>query len=112
MTRSMDLFFWKNKKKIDTFAKALAEDLFSYIQPEVAKQHFQGVLQKNKKKNRKVEQKLAGIFEQMQKYSNANSLGVYGKARLQKAFSDRMLELGYDVAVINKLVEAILLRNL
>jgi len=32
----------------------------------------------------------------MQQFSAANSLGIYGKARLQKQFSDSLLELGYD----------------
>ena len=47
----------------------------------------------------------------MQQFSAANSLGIYGKARLQKQFSDRLLELGYDVAVTNKIVETILLQR-
>ena len=108
----MGLFFWKDNKKIDAFANAVAEDLYSHIQPEIAEQHFQGFAQKNKKKQRKVEQIFFGISGQMQKFGAANSLGIYGKARLQKQFSDRLLELGYDVAVTNKIVETILLRNL
>ncbi len=40
-----------------------------------------------------------------------NSLGVYGKARLQKEFSDRLIELGYDGEVTRILVETILFRN-
>ncbi len=107
----MGLFFWKDNGKIDAFAMAAAEELFSYIQPEVAEQHFHGVTQENKKKQRKVEQRFNGLLGQMQQFSAANSLGIYGKARLQKQFSDRLLELGYDVAVTNRLVEAILLRN-
>lgn len=108
----MGLFFWKDNKKIDAFADAVAEDLYSNIQPETAEQHFQGIAQKNKKKQRKIDQRLVGIIGQMQQFGAANSLGIYGKARLQKQFSDRLLELGYDVAVTNKIVETILLRNL
>ena len=108
---AMSLFFWKDNGKIDTFARAAAEELFSYVQPEIAKQHFAGVTQENKKKQRKIEQRFNGLLAQMQQFSAVNSLGIYGKARLQKQFSDRLLELGYDVAVTNRLVEAILLRN-
>ena len=107
----MGLFFWKDNKRIDGFAKSLAEDLYSYVQPETAEQHFMGIAQKNKKKQRKIEQRVAGIVGQMHKFSTTNSLGIYGKARLQKQFSDRLIELGYDAAVTKKLVEMILLRN-
>jgi site-specific recombinase len=108
----MGLFFWTNNKKADAFANAVAEDLFSHIRPDVAQQHFQGVLQKNKKKQRKVEQYLESVITQMQQFSSTNSLGIYGKARLQKQFGDRLLELGYDTATTKSLVENILFRNL
>ena len=107
----MGLFFWKDNKKIDAFANAVAEDLYSHIQPEIAKQLFEGIAQQNRKKQRKIEQRLSGIIGQMQQFSAANSLSIYGKARLQKQFSDRLLELGYDVAVTNKIVETILLQR-
>ena len=61
----MGLMFWKDNKKVDAFANAVAEDLYSHIRPDVAKEYFQGVAQKNKKKQRKVEQRLAGIIGQM-----------------------------------------------
>ena len=107
----MALFFWKNNRKIDAFANAVADEMYSFIQPDVAKDLFLDAGLKNKKKQRKTEQKLVGIIDQMQKFSETNSLGLYGKARLQKQFSDRLLELGYDVAVTRELVETILLRN-
>ena len=106
----MGLLFWKDNRKIDAFAKAVADDLFSHIQPDVALQHYEGVTDANRKKQQKVEQWLIGVVNQMQRFAETNSLGVYGKARLQKRFSDRLLELGYDVNVTNKLVETILLR--
>ncbi len=108
----MSIFFWKNNRQIDAFAGALAADLFSHVQPEAAKLHFSGVKQKNKKKQRQVEMRMTALVSQMKQFSDTYSLGVYGKARLQKKFSDRLLELGYEVTVANKLVESILLRNL
>ena len=106
----MGLFFWKDNRKIDTFAVAIADEMFSFIQPDVVRDMFEGTSQTNKKKRHKVEQRLSGVVNQMQQFSQANSLGIYGKARLQKQFSDRLLELGYDVDVTNKLVETIVLR--
>jgi len=108
----MGLFFWKNNDKIDRFAAALAEDLFSHVQPQVAKEHFTGTTQDNKKKQRKIEQRFHALIGQMHEFCSTNSLGIYGKARLQKTFSDRLLELGYDDAVTHNLVETIVLRNL
>jgi hypothetical protein len=107
----VNLLFWKDNKKIDAFAFAIADEMYSFIQPDVASDLFHNVAQKNKKKKRKTEQKLLDIMTQMQKFSEANSLGLYGKARLQKQFSDRLLELGYDGDVTRMLVETILLRN-
>lgn len=108
----MALMFWKNDKKINAFAHALANEMFSYVSPEVAKDHFQGKLHASKKKQHKVDQRLAGMVYEMKKFCDANSLGIYGKARLQKQFSDRLLELGYDEGVTRQLVESVLLRNL
>ena len=108
----MGLFFWKDNKKIDAFAFALAEDLFSQVQPDVAAKHFTGPRLDNKKKKRKIEERFQALMGQMREFNLTNSLGVYGKARLQKTFSDRLLELGYDDAVTHKLVETIVFRNI
>ena len=106
----MGLLFWKDNRKIDAFAKAVADDLFSHVQPDVALKHYEGVSDANRKRQQKVELRLTGVVNQIQRFCETNALGVYGKARLQKQFSDRLLELGYDVNVTNKLVETILLR--
>lgn len=113
----MSLFFWKDNRKIDAFGVALADDLFSHIQPDKARNHFTGVggdqskNPDNKKKQRKIEQRIHALINQMQEFSSTHSLGIYGKARLQKTFSDRLLELGYDEAVTTRLVEAIVFRK-
>lgn len=105
----MGLLFWKNNKKIDAFGNALADDLFSHVQPDAARRYFEGEIAQ-KKKQQKLDQKFSGIVYQIKQFGSENALGVYGKARLQKAFSDRLLELGYDAAVTRQLVERILLR--
>jgi hypothetical protein len=64
-----------------------------------------------KKQNRKVEQKFTDVILQLQRFGKANSLSIYGKARLQKKFNERLEELGYDSDVVNKIAEIILLRN-
>ena len=108
----MGLLFWKNNKLIDGFAHTAADELFSYVTPDLARKHVAGAKGMEKKQARKVEQKFSDTVLQIQRFSQSNSLGVYGKARLQKQFSDRLLELGYDEGVTRQLVESVLLRNL
>ena len=59
--RITGLFFWKDNKKIDAFANAVAEDLYSHIQPEIAEQQFEGIAQQNRKKQRKIKKQSLGI---------------------------------------------------
>ncbi len=107
----MGLFFWRNNARIDAFAVALADDLFSHVQPDKALDYFTGVSTGNKKKQRKIEQRMHALIGQIKEFIATHSLGIYGRARLQKAFSDRLLELGYDDAVTTKLVETIIIRS-
>ena len=106
----MGLFFWKDNRKIDAFAVAIADDLFSHVRPEDAKRHLQGEMVKSKKKSSKIDQRLAVIISQMKAFRDTNNLGVYGKARLQMKFNERLLELGFDVEDTNRLVDIILTR--
>lgn len=107
----MALFFWKKTKQIDAFAHAVAEDLYSYVQPDVAKAYFKGGADKPKKRQDKVERKLAAVIAEFRRFSEAQSLGIYGKARLEQQFSARLQELGYDAAVTSRLVEITSLAN-
>lgn len=106
----MALFFWKNNKRIDAFAVAIADDLYSHVRPEDVQRHLRGEALKSKKKNQKIDQRLWGIVSQMQAFRDANQLGVYGKARLQMKFNERLLELGYEVEDTDRLVDIILTR--
>lgn len=111
VTETMGLFFWKNNRKIDAFAHTVADDLFSYVQPDIASQHVLGKGDFSKKKKAKIEQKFTDIILQIRRFSESESLGVYGKARLQKKFNDRLEELGYPTEVVNKIAESFLLQN-
>lgn len=107
----MGLLFWKNNKQIDAFAHAVADDLFSYVQPDLARQYVLGSGTMPKKQMSKTEQKFNDTVLQIKRFSEANSLGIYGKARLQQKFDERLEELGYPADVVNKIAENILLRN-
>lgn len=105
----MGLFFWKNNKAIDAFAKTVAEDLFSHVRPDVAKRHILGAAKKAKKQDRRIEHKFADVTQQLARFAETQSLGIYGKARLQMKFNERLNELGYDADVVDRLAENMLL---
>jgi hypothetical protein len=107
----MGLLFWKNNKAIDAFAQAVADDLYSYVQPNIARQHVSGRGDMSKKKKAKIEQKFTDIRLQIKRFADSRSLGIYGKARLQKQFNERLQELGYHIDVVNKITENFLLQN-
>lgn len=107
----MSLLFWKNNRQIDAFAQAVADDLFSFVQPDIATRYVMGTGDIPKKKQAKVRQKFSDILLQVKRFSESKSLGVYGKARLQKRFNERLEELGYPTEVVNKIAESFLLQN-
>ena len=108
----MGLLFWKNNKKIDAYAKTLAENLFSYVQPEVAQQYLAPGNKLPKKRQAQVKKYLAELYTQIKSFSETNSLGIYGKARLQMQLNERLEELGYDETVVKKISDQILLNPL
>ena len=107
----MSLLFWKNNKLIDGFAQAAADDLFSYVQADLARKHVFGLSGMPKKQSRKVEQKFRDAVLQIKRFSESHSLGIYGKARLQQKFDERLQELGYPNDVVKRISELILARN-
>lgn len=107
----MGLLFWKNNTAIDTFARDLADDLYSHVQPAVAQQHLFGTEKMARKKAVKADREITDVILQVKRFAKANSLGIYGKARLQQKFNQRLEELGYPAEVVNSLSEAILVQN-
>lgn len=107
----MGLFFWKKNKLIDGFAQSVADDLFSYVNPNLARQHVFGSSGMPKKQARKVEQKFADTLLHIKRFTESNSLGIYGKARLQQKFDARLQELGYPTDIVKRISELILTRN-
>jgi hypothetical protein len=106
----MNLSFWKKTKEIDAFARAVADDLYSHVQPDAARAFLQGELKKIKK-HHQVERQLGDVIAEFRRFTHAKSLGIYGKARLQQTFDERLRELGYEPAVTKRLVEIMLLAN-
>jgi len=50
----MKWFFWQKNRAVEAFARALADDLSSYLQPEVLAEHLAGIAgSDNKKKTAK-----------------------------------------------------------
>ena len=105
----MKLFFWRDNKKIDAFASYVADDFYSNVHPDVAREYLNGMSKDQKKTQRKVEQKINEVIGALNQFSREQSLGVYGKARLQRAFNNRLNELGYESDITQRIAEMILL---
>ena len=58
-----------------------------------------------------MEKEVHGIIKKVNQFKVVNSLGVYGKARLHLKFKVRLEELGYDVTIVNKLNEIIMVKT-
>jgi hypothetical protein len=109
----MNLFFWKSNRLIDSFANELANELFSHIQPEAAKQYLDGVSDKKQTKKfvKKMQNELKGLVKRINEFKVINSLGVYGKARLHLKFRLRLEELGYDPRAIEKINQVLMVET-
>jgi hypothetical protein len=110
---SMGLFFWRKNRTIDVFASALADEFYSAVQPEAAKDYLTARSQQKKpdKLMKKIDRMLEDVVARVQQFRTANALGVYGKARLHLKFTERLKELGYDAKVASQLNEMLLLRT-
>ena len=108
---TMNLFFWKNNNQIDVFASALADELYSLVQPQLAKDYVNNSSndKKSRKTNKMIGGKLQDIIKQVDQFRTTHSLGVYGKARLHMKFVGRLEELGYDENTVNKINEHIMI---
>ena len=104
----MGLFFWKDNRKIDQFARAIADELFSQVRPDNARRYFGGKPGLEKKQLRRIEQKFSDTLLQAQRFCDSNSLGIYGRARLQKQFNDRLAELGYESGIVSRISQSML----
>jgi hypothetical protein len=106
----MNLFFWKQNQVIDVFANNIANDLFSVVQPQSISEFFLTSSKDTqaRKSRKNIETRIYNVIKQIKQFRITNSLGTYGKARLQLKFNERLKELGYDPEVVGKLNELIL----
>jgi primosomal protein N'' len=121
----MKWFFWQKNRAVEAFARALADDLSSYLQPEVLAEHLAGIAgADNKKKTAKavgqkkaaarsleVQHRLAEMILRVQQFKAVHSLGVYRKARLHQVFENRLVELGYPAELAQEVNRLILLQT-
>ena len=101
----MNLFFWTNNNKIDTFATEAANKLFGSANPELISECFNQSATKNNNKKRlgKANRVLDDLLKSINQFKILHSLGVYGKARFHLKFRSRLEELGYDPAIASKI---------
>lgn len=112
----MKLFFWKDNFMIDNFAKQLADDCFSITPPNSVAAYFdkQDAAPDNKKNNAKhdaTERHLYDMALKVVQFKQQMKLGVYGKARLLLTFQERLVELGYEQTLAERLNRHLLRRT-
>jgi hypothetical protein len=117
----MKLFFWENNRAVDEFAKALADDMFSRIQPSTVSDYFAEVSgvpllhkltpQKQKLQKKEVEDKIKEAVLKVQQFKSTQSIGIYRKARLHLVFTERLKELGFDADIAQEINRTILLQT-
>lgn len=112
----MSIFFWKNNKMIDKFARNLADEFYSRIGPDVAREYTAKHKEKKKKKQEakardNAEKLIQSAAAQLNSFKMERKLGVYGKARFHLTFTERLQELGYEEPLAKKINEILLLRS-
>ena len=112
----MDIFFWRKNKIIDNFSVKLADEVFSNLPPQQIAE-FTSELKSagnqkkaEKKMNRKMQSVIESAVSQFSEFIRAESLGVYGKARLHMQFMARLQELGYEKELAEKINQDIMLK--
>ncbi len=121
----MKLFFWKDNYRIDNFAKQLADDFCSQVQPDIARAWFSGSevaevapAAKNKQSNKSGRAKKQTVIERcvnevalkLAQFKAQETLGIYGKARVHMSFMERLKELGFSEETVQQLNRTLLLK--
>ncbi|HSC75052.1 MAG TPA: hypothetical protein VLB90_02305 [Pseudomonadales bacterium] len=112
----MEMFFWKKNRLVDQFAKTLADDLFSYLQPAVVEGYFAKAAGKAAGKLpaaqiADLERRIKDVVLKVQHFKTQQSLGIYRKARLHLIFTERLKELGFSEPVAQEINKIILLQT-
>lgn len=117
----MKVFFWKHNQSVDTFAKTLADDLFSQIPPDAVRRYFSGETivasgekitpQKDQAQRKEVERLIKDAVVKVQQFKVQQSLGIYRKARLHLVFTERLAELGFLPDIVQQVNQVILLQS-
>lgn len=115
----MKLFFWKHNQLVDSFAKTLADELFSQVPPNAVRRYFSGnevageklSPQKDQAQRKEVERLIKDAVIKVQQFKAQQSLGVYRKARLHLVFTERLTELGFALDIAQQVNQVILLQS-
>lgn len=101
------LRFWKRNREIDSFAKILADEVYSQFPPQMMEKLEDS---KNKKLGRRFDKELKTIVSRLQDYKDIHKLGIYGKARFHLTFMERLRQHGYPDAVTKEINEYLLVK--
>jgi hypothetical protein len=94
---------WFQRKQIDSFATALAQDLGRRFPPQSEERTDKGA------KNQ-LASITDGLYAHAANFRQEKGLGIYGKAKLGNTFRWQLKELGYSQTFVNEVTHGLVLR--
>ncbi len=98
----MNIFFWKNNKKLDEFSLSLAEEFIERF-PNDAEHSIP-----NKKNKIKLDKVLTNIHNRAIQYKKDNAPGFYARAKIGNTFMWALKDREYNEEFVNKLTNDLL----
>jgi hypothetical protein len=95
------IFRFFSSGKVDEFAKNLAQDIARRYPAVIANTPEQTVSQK------RVVEILEEAFTRAHQFARENQLGIFGRAKLGRAFKWKLRELGYEEKFVEMVTEGI-----
>jgi hypothetical protein len=94
---------WLQRKEIDAFATALAQDLARRFPPRSEERRDKGA-------RGQLTSITVGLYAQAVRFRQDKKLGIYGKAKLGNTFRWRLKESGYSGRFIDEITHGLVLR--
>ena len=99
----MNLFFWKNNKKVDELAAKIAARIVKTLPAEKI-DNRKGV----RNNLRKFDREICNAIGELKKYNMTIKFSIYSRARFHRIFMEKLAAHGYDKELIKALNEKLL----
>lgn len=97
----MGIFFWRDNKKHDEFARTLADEFIKRFPNDAAHSV------PNRKNRQQLDKVIINLHAKASNYSQEYNLGLYSKARVANTFKWSLKEAGYNPEFIDDITKDI-----